>query len=158
MLRIGMGYDVHRLHPGHPLVLGGVTIPYAAGFIAYSDGDPLSHAVVDAILGAISPGEDIADRFPDTDPRNEKIRSLDYLYRLQPLLRTTQATIHNVDMVVEAEQPKLKPHFPAIRHNIAEALAIALDQVGIKGKTSEGAGYLGRGEAIAVRVIVLIDR
>ncbi len=153
-----MGYDVHRLHPGHPVVLGGVSIPYAAGFVAYADGDPLSPAVVDAILGAISPGEDMADRFPDTDPRNEKSRSLDYLYRIPPLLHSLQATIHNVDMVVEAEQPKLKPHFPVMRHHIAEALAVALDQGGIKGKTSEGAGYLGRGEAIAVRVVALIGR
>lgn len=157
MLRIGLGYDVHRLHPGHPLVLGGVTIPYHAGFVAYSDGDPIAHAVVDAVLGAIVPGEDIADRFPDTDPQNKNIRSLEYLRRLSPLLSDNHATIHNLDMVVEAEKPKLKPHFPEIRKNIAQALGIHVDQIGVKGKTSEGAGYLGRGDAIAVRVVILID-
>ena len=144
MLRIGLGYDVHRLHAGHPLVLGGVTIPHNAGFVAYSDGDPLSHAVVDALLGVIAPGDDIADWFPDTDPQNENIRSLHYIQRLRPALETKHATIHNLDMVIEAEKPKLKPHYPVIRQNIADALNITLDQIGIKGKTSEGAGYLGR--------------
>lgn len=158
MLRIGLGYDVHRLHQGRELVLGGVTIPYSMGFQAYSDGDPVAHAVVDALLGAISPAEDIADRFPDTDPRNKNIRSMKYVERLRPLLVATHTTILNMDMVIEAEKPKLKAHYTLMRQNIANALEIRIDQVGIKGKTSEEAGYLGRGEAIAVRVVVLVDR
>ena len=157
VLRIGLGYDVHRLHTGRQLVLGGVIIPYPQGFQAYSDGDPVAHAIVDALLGTISPGEDIANRFPDTDPQNKNIRSLRYLERLRPVLVDAQANILNMDMVIEAEKPKLKPYFLAMRQNIAEALDIHVDQVGMKGKTSEGAGYLGRGEAIACRVVALVE-
>lgn len=157
MLRIGLGYDVHRLHQGRELVIGGVKIPYSMGFQAYSDGDPVAHAVVDALLGAISPAEDIADRFPDTDPQNKNIRSLAYLQRLRSLLVASHATILNMDMVIEAEKPKLKTYYAEMRQNIADALGIGINQVGIKGKTSEGAGYLGRGEAIAVRVVVLVN-
>ncbi len=157
VLRIGLGYDVHRLHAGRQLVLGGVIIPYPQGFQAYSDGDPVAHAIVDALLGTISPGEDIANRFPDTDPQNKNIRSLRYLERLRPVLADAQANILNMDMVIEAEKPKLKPYFLAMRQNIAEALDIRVDQVGMKGKTSEGAGYLGRGEAIACRVVALVE-
>ncbi len=157
MLRIGLGYDVHRLHDGLSLTLGGINIPYGAGFRAYSDGDPVSHAVVDAILGIIDPGHDIADWFPDTDPQNKNIRSIQYLHRLRPVLEDRHVILHNLDMVIEAERPKLKPHFLAMRQAIADALGLPVDCIGIKGKTSEGSGYLGRGEAIAVRVVVLAD-
>ena len=155
MLRVGLGYDIHRLVPGRPLVIGGVEIPFEKGFQAYSDGDVVAHALVDALLGAVSPGEDIADRFPDTDPQNKDIRSILYLVRLRPLLEEKVASVLNLDVVIEADRPRLKPHFPQMRHNIAQALGISLAQVGIKGKTSDGLGMMM--EAIAARAIVLLD-
>ena len=156
MLRIGLGYDIHSLHPGHGLVLAGVEVPYDRGFNVYSDGDVVSHALVDAITGALAEG-DIADHFSDKDPQNKDIRSLLYLVRLRPLLARRRAKVVNLDCVIEAEAPKLKPYFPAMRRTLADALQVTIEQVSIKGKTSEGLGYIGRSEAIAARAVVLLD-
>lgn len=122
----------------------------------YSDGDVVSHALVDAITGALADG-DIADHFSDKDPQNKNIRSVLYLVRLRSLLELRRATIVNLDCVVEAEAPKLKPYFSKMRQAVADALQVTVEQISIKGKTSEGLGYIGRSEAIACRAVVLLD-
>ena len=147
---------MHRLHPGHPLVLAGVNIPYEKGFAVYSDGDVVSHALVDAITGALAEG-DIADHFSDKDPQNRGIQSIRYLARLHPLLEKHCAHIVNIDCVIEAEQPKLKPFFPEMRRTLGNILRIPVDRVSIKGKTTEGMGYLGQSQAVAARAIALVS-
>lgn len=137
-------------------MLAGEEIPHTKGFEAYSDGDVVSHAVVDALLGALAAG-DIADRFSDRDPVNKGIRSLEYLVRLRPWLAAEGAEIVNLDCVLELEKPKLKPHFPAMRQNIAESLGLELGQVSLKGKTGDGVGLIGDEEAAAARVVVLVN-
>jgi len=156
VLLIGLGYDIHRLHPGRKLVLGGVEIPFDKGFNVYSDGDVVAHALVDAITGALAEG-DIADHFSDKDPQNKDIRSLLYLVRLRPLIHARGARLNNLDCIVEADTPKIKPFIPEMRNNIADALEIPIARVSVKGKTSEGLGYLGQGEAIAARTVVLLE-
>lgn len=153
--RAGIGYDLHRLVDGRPLVLGGVTIPFERGLAGHSDADAICHAVTDAILGAAGAG-DIGRHFPDTDPRWKDASSVDLLRRAVAVVRDLGLAVGNVDVTVILERPKLAPHIEAMCANLADALAVTVDRVNIKGKTNEGVGGLGRGEAIAVHAVALV--
>jgi 2-C-methyl-D-erythritol 4-phosphate cytidylyltransferase/2-C-methyl-D-erythritol 2,4-cyclodiphosphate synthase len=153
--RAGIGYDLHRLVEGRPLILGGVTIPFDRGLAGHSDADAVCHAITEAMLGAAAAG-DIGRHFPDTDPRWKGVSSLDLLRRAAGLLRERGLAIANVDASVIAERPKLAPYIDAMRANVAAAIGIAVDCVSIKGKTNEGIGEIGRGEAIAAHAIAFI--
>jgi 2-C-methyl-D-erythritol 4-phosphate cytidylyltransferase/2-C-methyl-D-erythritol 2,4-cyclodiphosphate synthase len=155
-LRIGTGYDLHRLVEDRPLVLGGVTIPFERGLLGHSDADAICHAVTDAILGAAAAG-DIGRLFPDTDPNWRGASSVDLLRRAVVAVGERGYDVANVDVVVIAERPKLGPHIDAMRGNVAQALGVEIDRVSIKGKTNEGVGEVGRGEAIAVHAIALLN-
>jgi 2-C-methyl-D-erythritol 2,4-cyclodiphosphate synthase len=156
-MRIGNGYDLHRLVPGRRLVLGGVTIPFDKGLIGHSDADAVCHAVTDAILGAVCAG-DIGRHFPDTDPAWKDADSLKLLAGAADVVRSKGFVVSNVDVVVIAERPKMSPHADAMRANLARALQISPDQVSVKGKTNEGVGPTGTGEAIAVHAVALVMR
>jgi 2-C-methyl-D-erythritol 4-phosphate cytidylyltransferase/2-C-methyl-D-erythritol 2,4-cyclodiphosphate synthase len=153
--RAGLGYDLHRLVEGRPLILGGVTIPFDRGLAGHSDADAICHAVTDAILGAAGAG-DIGRHFPDSDPRWKGASSLDLLRRAVAIIHAEGFAVGNVDATVILERPKLAPHVDAMRAALAGALGIAVDRVSIKGKTNEGVGALGRGEAIAVHAIAMV--
>jgi 2-C-methyl-D-erythritol 4-phosphate cytidylyltransferase/2-C-methyl-D-erythritol 2,4-cyclodiphosphate synthase len=154
-MRIGNGYDLHRLVPGRPLILGGVTIPFETGLLGHSDADAVCHAVTDAVLGAAGAG-DIGRHFPDTDPAWKDANSLDMLRRAAALVRAAGYVVVNVDLVVIAQQPKLSPHADRIRANLADALGCDASQVGVKGKTNEGVDSMGAGESIAVHAVALL--
>lgn len=154
-LRIGNGYDLHRLVPGRPLVLGGVTVPFDKGLQGHSDADAVCHAVTDAILGAAGAG-DIGRHFPDTDAAWKDADSLALLGRAAAIVRGAGYAIVNVDAVVIAQQPRLVPHIDAMRANLARALGIDPAQVSVKGKTNEGVDSTGTGDAIAVHAVALI--
>ena len=156
-MRIGVGYDLHRLGRGRPLVLGGVIIPNDRGLQGHSDADAVCHALTDAVLGAAVAG-DIGGHFPDTDPRWRGVSSLDLLARAVAVVAGRGFTVANVDVVVIAEGLKLGPFIAEMRAKVAGALGVADDQVSIKGKTNEGVGELGRGEAIAVHAVALLTR
>ncbi|HLG54541.1 MAG TPA: 2-C-methyl-D-erythritol 4-phosphate cytidylyltransferase [Vicinamibacterales bacterium] len=156
-LRIGNGYDLHRLVPARPLVLGGVTIPFEKGLDAHSDGDAICHAVTDAVLGAAGAG-DIGRHFPDTDPEWKGADSIDLLRRAASLVRGAGYVVVNVDVVVIAQKPKLVPYVDAIRGNLAGALGCDTSQVSVKGKTNEGVDSMGAGESIAVHAVALLAR
>jgi 2-C-methyl-D-erythritol 4-phosphate cytidylyltransferase / 2-C-methyl-D-erythritol 2,4-cyclodiphosphate synthase len=156
-LRIGNGYDLHRLVPGRRLVLGGVVIPFDKGLAGHSDADAVSHAVTDAILGAAGAG-DIGRHFPDSDPAWKDADSIALLARAAELVATAGYSVINVDVVVIAERPKLVPHVDMMCVNVARAIGIAPDRVSIKGKTNEGVGSIGAGESIAVHAVALIAR
>jgi 2-C-methyl-D-erythritol 4-phosphate cytidylyltransferase / 2-C-methyl-D-erythritol 2,4-cyclodiphosphate synthase len=153
--RAGVGYDLHRLVEGRPLVLGGVTIPFDRGLTGNSDADAVCHAITDAILGAAAEG-DIGRHFPDTDPVWHNASSVDLLRRAAQFLRDRGLEVGNVDASVIAERPRLAPYVDAMRANVAGALGVSVTCVSIKGKTNEGVGELGRGEAIAVHAIALV--
>jgi 2-C-methyl-D-erythritol 4-phosphate cytidylyltransferase/2-C-methyl-D-erythritol 2,4-cyclodiphosphate synthase len=153
--RAGVGYDLHRLVEGRPLVLGGVTIPFDRGLFGNSDADAVCHAITDAILGAAAEG-DIGRHFPDTDPVWHNASSVDLLRRAAEFLRDRGLEVGNVDASVIAERPRLAPYIDAMRANVAGALGVSATCVSIKGKTNEGIGELGRGEAIAVHAIALV--
>jgi 2-C-methyl-D-erythritol 2,4-cyclodiphosphate synthase len=157
MLRVGTGYDLHRLEPGRRLILGGVHIPHETGLAGHSDADVLAHAVTDAILGAAGAG-DIGQHFPDTDVRWKGASSLDLLKRAVEIVRKDSYEIVNVDAVVIAERPKLASHLPAIRAGLAHAIGIDVASVSVKGKTNEQVDGLGRNEAIAVHAVALVAR
>jgi 2-C-methyl-D-erythritol 4-phosphate cytidylyltransferase/2-C-methyl-D-erythritol 2,4-cyclodiphosphate synthase len=157
VVRIGAGYDLHRLVEGRPLVLGGVTIPSDRGLLGHSDADAVCHAVTDAVLGAAAAG-DIGRMFPDTDPQWTGASSVGLLSRAAALVRGCGYDIRNVDVVVIAERPKIAPFVELMRAGLANALGIRVDEVSIKGKTNEGIGELGRGEAIAVHAVALLER
>jgi 2-C-methyl-D-erythritol 4-phosphate cytidylyltransferase/2-C-methyl-D-erythritol 2,4-cyclodiphosphate synthase len=156
-LRVGSGYDLHRLVEGRPLVLGGVTIPSERGLAGHSDADALAHAVTDAILGAASLG-DIGQHFPDTDPRWEGASSLDLLARAAAMAGERGFSVVNVDATVVAERPKLGPHRAAITESLGRALHLEPGAVSVKAKTNEGVDAAGRGEAIAVHAVVLLQK
>ncbi len=155
--RVGTGYDLHRLVEGRPLVLGGVTIPYERGLLGHSDADTVCHAVTDAVLGAAAAG-DIGRHFPDHDERWRDASSLDLLARAAGIVRDLGYAIVNVDVVVIAERPKIGPFVDAMRERVAGALGIPTSSVSIKGKTNEGVGEIGRGEAIATHAVTLLKR
>jgi len=153
--RAGIGYDLHRLVADRPLILGGVTIPFDRGLQGHSDADAVCHAITDAILGAAGAG-DIGRHFPDTDQSWRGASSIELLRRAAEIVRGAGLEVGNVDATVIAEQPKLGPFVEEMRANVARALSVAPDRVSIKGKTNEGVGEIGRGEAIAVHAIALI--
>jgi 2-C-methyl-D-erythritol 4-phosphate cytidylyltransferase/2-C-methyl-D-erythritol 2,4-cyclodiphosphate synthase len=153
--RAGLGYDLHRLVEGRPLILGGVTIPFDRGLAGHSDADAICHAITDAVLGAAGAG-DIGRHFPDTDAQWKGASSLDLLRRAVEMLRERGLAVGNVDATVILERPKLAPHVDAMREKLAEVLGVTIDRVSIKGKTNEGVGEIGRGEAIAVHAIALV--
>jgi len=157
MLRIGNGYDLHRLVAGRPLILGGVTIPFEKGLDAHSDGDVVAHAVTDAVLGAAGAG-DIGRHFPDTDPAWKGADSIELLSRAAAHLRSEGYVLVNADVVVIAQRPKLVPYLDAIRANLARALGAEVSQVSVKGKTNEGVDSMGAGESIAVHAVALLCR
>lgn len=157
MMRIGNGYDVHRLVSGRKLMLGGIEIPYGRGLLGHSDADVLLHAVCDALLGAAGLG-DIGQHFPDSDPAYEGISSLLLLRRCATLLRDSGWSVVNLDATVIAQKPKLMPFLPAMRASVAEAIGIPAESVNIKATTEEGLGFTGREEGIAASAVVLIER
>lgn len=158
-LRIGNGYDIHRLVPGRPLILGGQRLQHPAGLglDGHSDADVLVHALMDALLGALSLG-DIGRYFPPDDPRWQGADSLELLERVVALVRERGWQVVNVDAVVVAERPRLRPHIDAMRHAIAARLAVAPEQVGVKATTNEGLGPEGREEGISCQAVALLQR
>jgi 2-C-methyl-D-erythritol 4-phosphate cytidylyltransferase/2-C-methyl-D-erythritol 2,4-cyclodiphosphate synthase len=154
-IRIGNGYDLHRLVRGRPLILGGVTIPFEKGLDGHSDADAVCHAVTDAVLGAASAG-DIGRHFPDTDPTFKDANSIALLRRAVAIVRATGYAVSNVDVVIVAQRPKLSAHVDAMRASLADALGIDRQQVSVKGKTNEGVDSVGAGESIAVHAVALI--
>jgi 2-C-methyl-D-erythritol 4-phosphate cytidylyltransferase/2-C-methyl-D-erythritol 2,4-cyclodiphosphate synthase len=153
--RAGMGYDLHRFVVGRPFILGGVTIPFERGLAGHSDADAVCHAVTDAILGAAGAG-DIGRHFSDTDPRWKGASSIDLLRRAVEVVHAEGLDVGNVDATVIVERPKLAPYIDQMRANLAAVLGVSIDRVSIKGKTNEGLGELGRGEALAVHAIALV--
>lgn len=151
-MRVGMGYDVHRLVEGRALILGGVDIPYEKGLLGHSDADVLLHAIMDALLGAAALG-DIGKHFPDTDPKYKGISSLRLLEHVGALLEEADYVIGNIDATIIAQRPKMAPHIPAMRKNVAEALKISETQINIKATTEEGLGFTGTGEGISSQAI-----
>lgn len=157
MVRIGNGYDLHRLVAGRRLILGGVVIPFEKGLDGHSDADAVCHAVTDAILGAVAAG-DIGRHFPDTDPRWKDADSLALLAHAAQVVAAAGCCVVNVDVVVIAERPKLVPYIDAMRANLARAMGVAADRVSVKGKTNEGVGSIGAGDSIAVHAVALLSR
>ncbi len=155
MLKIGLGYDIHRLEPGRPLVLGGIEVPHGAGLLGHSDGDAVVHAVIDALLGAVGEG-DIGALFPDTDPRWKGARSVGLLEAVVGRVRERRGAVVNVDAVVVAEEPKIGPHVAAMKAALAPLLGVPPGAVGIKGKTAEGLGPVGEKRAIACYAVALV--
>lgn len=156
-MRIGHGYDVHRLTAGRRLILGGVEIPFEKGLLGHSDADVLAHAVSDALLGAAALG-DIGTLFPDTDPQYAGADSLLLLARVAAAVRETGYTIGNIDATVLAQAPKLKPHIPEMRRRLAAACDVESGRVSIKATTEEGLGFTGLGEGIAAHAVCLLER
>jgi 2-C-methyl-D-erythritol 2,4-cyclodiphosphate synthase len=155
--RVGVGYDLHRLVEGRPLVLGGVTVPSERGALGHSDADVICHAVTDALLGAARAG-DIGQHYPDTDPRWKGASSIMLLTEVAGLVRGRGLAIENVDVVVILERPKIGPHRDAIQSRLAQALGIDESRVSVKAKTNEGVDAVGRGEAIAAHAVALLTR
>jgi 2-C-methyl-D-erythritol 2,4-cyclodiphosphate synthase len=152
----GIGYDLHKLSEGRKLMIGGIEVPFDKGSVGHSDGDVLSHAICDALLGAGSLG-DIGTHFPDTDPRWKGASSLLFLEHARKLLSDRRLRVVHVDAVVICERPKLGPHFPAMRAALAKALGITTDEINLKAKTNEGVDAIGRGEAIAAHAIATVQ-
>lgn len=156
-MRIGHGYDVHKLVEGRRLVLGGVDIPWEKGLLGHSDADVLTHAVMDALLGAAGMG-DIGQHFPDSDPAYAGADSLRLLKHVVFLLREAGWSVGNVDATVLAQRPKLAPHIQQMRKNLADMMDIAPEQVNVKATTEEGLGFTGAGEGMAAHSVALILR
>lgn len=154
-VRIGMGYDVHRLVEGRDLIIGGVTIPYELGLLGHSDADVLLHAISDALLGAAALG-DIGKHFPDTDPAYKGISSLVLLERVGALLEENMFFIENIDATIIAQAPKMRPHIDKMRENIANALHLTLDQINVKATTEEGLGFTGEGRGISAQAVCML--
>jgi len=157
MMRIGIGYDVHPLVEGRPLMLGGVSIPHSKGLKGHSDADALLHAISDALLGALALG-DLGRHFPDTDPKYRGIASLKLLEAVYEKVRERGFAVVNVDSVVIAEEPKLSPHLAEMAKNVADALHLSLDCVSIKATREEGLGFTGRKEGIAAKAVALLEK
>ena len=152
-----MGYDVHRLSAGRKLIMGGVDIPYEKGLLGHSDADVLVHAIMDALLGAAALG-DIGSHFPDTDPAYEGISSIRLLEHVGKLLADSGYAIGNIDATIIAQKPKMWPHIDQMRENIASALKIRPDQVGVKATTEEGLGFTGSGAGISAHAVCLLEQ
>ena len=154
-MRIGMGYDVHRLVEGRDLIMGGVKIPYEKGLLGHSDADVLLHAISDALLGAAALG-DIGKHFPDSDPAYKGIDSRKLLRKVGELLEEKGFLIENIDATIIAQAPKMRPHIDQMRANIAADLGIMVDQVNVKATTEEGLGFTGTGEGISSQAICML--
>ncbi len=153
--RCGIGYDLHRLGKGRPLIIGGIELPFDKGPVGHSDGDVLAHAMCDALLGAGGLG-DIGTHFPDTDPKWKGASSLVFLKHAKKLLADGNFAIEHIDAVIITEKPKLGPHFPKMREALAKALGITPEKIHLKAKTNEGVDAIGRGEAIAAHVVATL--
>ena len=156
-MRIGMGYDVHRLAENRKMIIGGVEIPYEKGLLGHSDADVLLHAIMDALLGAAALG-DIGKHFPDTDPAYEGISSMKLLEKVGQLLEDNRYVIENIDATIIAQKPKMRPHIDTMRENIARALGIELSRVNVKATTEEGLGFTGAMEGISSQAICMLQR
>ena len=154
-MRIGMGYDVHKLVPNRDLILGGVKISHELGLLGHSDADVLLHRIMDALLGAAALG-DIGKHFPDTDPAYKGADSVKLLEHVGRLIREAGYSIENIDATIIAQRPKMRPHIDTMRRNIKEALGIELDQINVKATTEEGLGFTGSEEGISAQAICLL--
>jgi 2-C-methyl-D-erythritol 2,4-cyclodiphosphate synthase len=154
-VRVGIGYDLHRLEAGRKLIVGGIEVPFDKGPMGHSDGDVVAHALVDALLGAAGLG-DIGKHFPDTDPKWKNANSLIFLEHTRKLLDEKGFAIEYVDGVVILERPKLGPHFPKMREALAKSLGIGVEKIHLKAKTNESVDAVGRGEAIASQVVATL--
>lgn len=156
-MRVGLGYDVHRLVEGRDLILGGVKIPYEKGLLGHSDADVLLHALTDALLGAAALG-DIGRHFPDTDERYRGISSLILLEKAYTLVKERGYSLGNADMVLILQKPKLKEYIPSMEENIAGALSCEKERISVKATTEEGLGFTGQGEGVSAKAIVLLEK
>ena len=156
-MRIGMGYDVHKLVEDRDLILGGVKIPYSLGLLGHSDADVLLHAIMDSLLGAAALG-DIGKNFPDSDHRYKGISSIELLKHVGSLLKENNWLIENIDSTIIAQKPKMAPHIENMRKNISEALNINIDQINVKATTEEGLGFTGEGKGISSQSICLLTK
>lgn len=154
-MRVGTGYDVHRLAEGRKCIIGGVEIPYERGLLGHSDADVLLHAVMDALLGAAALG-DIGRHFPDTDPAYQGISSLKLLEHVAKLLEENLFFVENIDATIIAQAPKMRPYIDQMRENIAKTLGLEMGQVNVKATTEEGLGFTGRGEGISAQAVCLL--
>lgn len=156
-MRIGQGFDVHRLVPGRKLILGGVTIPYELGLLGHSDADVLVHAIMDALLGAIGAG-DIGRHFPDQDPAYQDADSMKLLSQVLALVKANGFVVVNLDSTIIAQRPKLAEYIPRMRENLAGMMELPVDRVNVKATTTEKLGFTGRGEGIAAQAVVLLEK
>lgn len=156
-MRVGIGYDVHRLVNNRPLILGGVSIPHEKGLLGHSDADVLLHAIMDSLLGALALG-DIGKHFPDTDKSYKNISSLLLLEKVADLINSKGYKIENIDSTIIAQKPKLAPYISEMRENISKTLKISIDNVSVKATTEEGLGFSGREEGISSQSICLLNR
>lgn len=154
-MRIGHGYDVHRLTAGRKLIIGGVEIPWEKGLLGHSDADVLLHAIADALLGALALG-DIGKHFPDTDPAFKGADSIKLLEHVVNLISKQGYQVGNLDATIVAQQPKMAPHIPAMRENVARACGVELGRINVKATTEEGLGFTGIGEGISAHAVVLL--
>jgi 2-C-methyl-D-erythritol 2,4-cyclodiphosphate synthase len=157
LIKIGFGYDAHRLTKNRDLILGGVKIPYEKGLLGHSDADVLTHAIGEAILGALSLG-DLGKNFPDTDEKYRGISSLKILSMIDEMAKKEAAKIIHIDSTIVAEEPKLSPYIEKMRKNIADVLQINTDQISVKATTTEGLGFTGRKEGISAYAVVLVEK
>jgi len=158
LFRIGFGYDAHRLVEGRPLILGGISIPFAKGLLGHSDADVLTHAVIDAVLGALARG-DIGQHFPDTDPAFKDMQSLRMLEKVIQWVEGAGYQVNNVDSTIVAQKPSLAPHIPDIQARLSQILRVPIHKINVKAKTSEGMGFCGREEGMeAYAVVSLVQK
>lgn len=156
-MRVGIGYDVHRLVEGRKLIIGGEEIPFERGLLGHSDADVLLHAIKDAILGATALG-DIGKHFPDTDPKFKGASSIALLKVVNNMVKDKGYRINNIDSIIIAQKPKMAPYIDKMRTNVADALEMDVDSINIKATTTEGLGFAGTGEGIAAQAIVTVDK
>ncbi|HAR87263.1 MAG TPA: 2-C-methyl-D-erythritol 2,4-cyclodiphosphate synthase [Clostridium sp.] len=156
-MRVGLGYDVHKLVPNRDLIIGGVKIPHTLGLLGHSDADVLIHAIMDSLLGAAALG-DIGKHFPDTDAEFKGISSIKLLNEVRELLSKSNYKIENIDATIIAQRPKMSPYITSMRENISEALRISIDQINVKATTEEGLGFTGIEEGISSQSICLISK
>ena len=156
-MRVGIGFDVHKFQKGRPLFLGGIKIEHPFGLLGHSDADVVLHAIIDAMLGACGLG-DIGRHFPDIDKKLKDISSVELLKNVDHLIREAGWRVFNLDATIIAEVPKISPYVSAMREKIGSTIALAPGQINIKGKTTEGLGFTGRGEGIAAMAVVLLEK
>ncbi|MBQ3054099.1 MAG: 2-C-methyl-D-erythritol 2,4-cyclodiphosphate synthase [Clostridia bacterium] len=155
-MRIGNGFDVHRLEQGRPLIMGGVEIPYDKGLLGHSDADVLVHSIMDGMLGALALG-DIGQHFPDSDPQYKGISSISLLEKVNKLILNYGYKVGNIDSIICAQNPKFAPHINKMRENISQAIGVDVKQVSVKATTTEKLGFEGRGEGISAYAVVILE-